>query len=185
MHVGLRQEPQVARAQKVRAQGGAAPRQRRRVRRVPGQVAHRIRIRREVVQLLRRLLAPEGILYGIEAPGIVASLPHLRGRRLEHVREVLALRPIRVEVADVEIAAVANRARHVHAFVHAIAARCEPFARRAGIRPHERAPLHPRRRADTCDTQHRRCEVEEADEAIAGHARPVSSGASARKRSGT
>ena len=42
MHVGLRQEPEVARAQEMRAQGGAAPRQRRRVRRVaqPGYAPH-------------------------------------------------------------------------------------------------------------------------------------------------
>ena len=72
----------------------------------------------EVVQLLGRLRLPEGVLGRRQLPLVVEPLPDLRGRRLEHVVDVLAVDEVRHVVADVDVAAVGRGADEVVALVH-------------------------------------------------------------------
>ncbi len=131
------------------------------------EVVHLVAVVLQVVKFLPRLGLPKLGLRFVELAGVVHVMPDARGRGLEHVRDELAINFVRHVVADVNVAPVEYRAHHVVTLVHAPAEAKAVLLRRSGVFAHERVSLHVRRRLHSGDAQHRRGEVDEANQLIA------------------
>src|SRR5690349_18353509 len=84
-------------------------------------VANFIRIARQIIKLLHRLLLPESELLRSAMSKCILPLPKARGRRLEHVRNMLSADLMWHVVADVHIAFVAHAPDHIVALIHTTA----------------------------------------------------------------
>ena len=173
MHLAFGQETEIADGQELAAQPRGQPFSldlmigRRR------EVVHQVRVVLQVVELLARLLPPEPRLRLVQLPLLEQAQPDLGGWRLHLVGESLTVGPVDQEVPGVEVPLVADAPYQVVALVHAVGEAEDHLVRLRFVGAQEGPSLKVRGRLDPGQAQHRRREVDEADQAVRVAARFV------------
>ena len=101
VHLGLGQKADVPDGKRVVVQDVSQSPEIRAVFGRLGQIVYLVAILAEVVQFLGRFALPEVCLRRLEPALIEQLFPNARGRRLEHVSQILPLRFVRHVVANV------------------------------------------------------------------------------------
>ena len=169
----LRQESEIADGKRPLPAGGPQALENRCVLGVVGEIPGLIGVLVQVVELLGRLGLPEVGARRAQLSLGVHLVPNGGRRRAEHVLDELAVDPVRHEVADVDVALVADATDHVVALVHAAAKAVKVRLRRSFVPAREGVALEMVRRLGAGEAEHRRREVDETGETAALPARGV------------
>ena len=84
---------------------------------------------------------------------MIQVVPYLRGRGLEHVRDILPVNFVRHVVANVDVALITHHAHHVIALIHAPTESVDVRLLWRSIFSHERITLQMFGRLNASDTE--------------------------------